>query len=63
MEGMFEWQRPGWPWENTTPWESAVLAGLGVCTSREQKPRTHMAPAVAESHPAKSPWRPLVWVQ
>lgn len=34
-----------------------------VHTGREQEPRKHVAPAVAESHSAKSPWRPLAWVQ
>lgn len=61
-EGMFGW-RPGWPWGNVTPWETAVLAGLCVCAGIEQEPRKHVAPAVAEPHAAKSPWRPLVWVQ
>lgn len=29
--------------------------GLGIHTFREQEPREHVAPAVAESHPANSP--------
>lgn len=63
MEGTFGRPRPGWPWGNVTPWETAALAGLGTRTGREQEPRKHVAPAVAESHLAKSPWKPLVWVQ
>lgn len=63
MPGAFGQRRPGWPRGNVTPWETAAFTGLGVYTGREQEPRKHVVPAVAESHPANSPWKPLVWVQ